>query len=166
LSNGNGYSGVTTDTLTITGAGVGLSGNRYRAVFSSASPVTATTTAASLTVNPSTTSHSSVFAASAEAFADTAYVEADVAFVSGHGSSIAYVYALQAYDFARLANYFNSIGNSFLTQIFAAQAYKLGYIAWNDALADYNRTGNSYSLLAYTYGQTAWNYSYLTSAGQ
>src|SRR5688500_15676047 len=54
LSNGAPYSGVTTGTLTITSPTVSLSGNRYRAVFTNdcGGTQTATTTAATLTVNP------------------------------------------------------------------------------------------------------------------
>ena len=54
LSNGAPYSGVTTGTLTITSPTVSLSGNKYRAVFTNdcGGTQTATTTAATLTVNP------------------------------------------------------------------------------------------------------------------
>jgi Putative Ig domain/Immunoglobulin I-set domain len=53
LSNGGIYSGVTTDTLTITKVSVAQSGNKYRAVFSNGNANTnAPTMAASLSVNP------------------------------------------------------------------------------------------------------------------
>jgi len=53
FSNASFYSGVTSTTLTITGAPATLSGDQYRAVFSNAAGLYATTTAATLTVeNP------------------------------------------------------------------------------------------------------------------
>ena len=54
LSNGGAYSGVTTDTLTITGASQSLNGDEFQAIFSntiSGTVYTATTTAATLTVD-------------------------------------------------------------------------------------------------------------------
>ncbi len=53
LSNGGAYGGVTTDTLTITGATASLNGDRYRAVFYTAAavPDISITAAAELTVN-------------------------------------------------------------------------------------------------------------------
>ena len=50
LSNTGAYSGVTTDTLTITGVPAGLNGAQYQAVFSNAAGLSATTTPATLTV--------------------------------------------------------------------------------------------------------------------
>ncbi|MEI8373384.1 MAG: immunoglobulin domain-containing protein, partial [Planctomycetota bacterium] len=58
LSNDAVYSGVTTTTLTITGATAGLSGNQYEAVFTN-SFGTATTTPATLTVDHVTTAPTS-----------------------------------------------------------------------------------------------------------
>ena len=52
LSNGGVYSGVTTATLTITGAAADMNGDKYRAVFSNGAAPDATSTAATLTVNP------------------------------------------------------------------------------------------------------------------
>jgi hypothetical protein len=52
LANGGVYSGVTTATLTVTGATVGMTGYKYRAVFTNGVAPDATTTAATLTVNP------------------------------------------------------------------------------------------------------------------
>ena len=51
LSNTGVYSGVTTDTLTITGVTSALSGAQYQAVFSNAAGLSATTTPATLTVD-------------------------------------------------------------------------------------------------------------------
>ncbi len=53
LANGGGYTGATTNTLTITAAGVALNGNRYR-LSASAVPCTSTANSAvaTLTVNP------------------------------------------------------------------------------------------------------------------
>ena len=45
------YSGVTTGTLTITGATAGLSGNQYRAIAANGVAPNATSAAATLTVN-------------------------------------------------------------------------------------------------------------------
>ncbi len=61
LSNSGVYSGVTTDTLTITGVTSGLNGAQYQAVFSNAAGLTATTTPATLTVDyaPAVTSNPS-----------------------------------------------------------------------------------------------------------
>ena len=50
LANGGVYSGVTTDTLTVTGATVGMSGNLYHAVYTNTGG-SATTNDATLTVN-------------------------------------------------------------------------------------------------------------------
>ena len=50
LTNGGVYGGVTTDTLTVTGATVAMSGNHYRAVYTN-SAGSETTNEASLTVN-------------------------------------------------------------------------------------------------------------------
>ena len=52
LSNGGVYSGVTTSTLTITGATHAMNGYQYRAVFTNGTAPDAATTAATLTVNP------------------------------------------------------------------------------------------------------------------
>ena len=52
LSNGGVYSGVTTSTLTVTGATLAMNGYQYRAVFTNGTAPDATTTAATLTVNP------------------------------------------------------------------------------------------------------------------
>ncbi len=49
LSNGSVYAGVTTTTLTITGAAASLNGNQYRAVFT---PLASTPYTASLVTNP------------------------------------------------------------------------------------------------------------------
>jgi len=165
LTNGNGYSGVNSDTLTVSGTTTSQNGYLYRAVFSNASNLTATTTAAELTVNAAS-SHSSAYAAAAYANAYNAYVYAYDAYVAGHGSYAAYVYAYDAYYYAYYANYYNSIGNAALREKYAAEAYQYGYYAWNYALADFNRTGSAYSSNAYTYGYTAWNDSYLTSIGE
>src|SRR5208283_92557 len=51
LSNTGVYSGVTTDTLTITGVTSGLNGAQYEAVFSNAAGLSATTNPATLTVD-------------------------------------------------------------------------------------------------------------------
>ena len=51
LSNGGVYSGVTSPTLTVTGATVAMNGYQYRAVFTNGAAPDATTTAATLTVN-------------------------------------------------------------------------------------------------------------------
>ena len=51
LTNAAPYSGVTTGTLTITGATAGLSGNQYRAVATNGVAPDATSAAATLTVN-------------------------------------------------------------------------------------------------------------------
>jgi predicted outer membrane repeat protein len=50
LSNDNNYSGVTSPTLTITAIPTGFSGDEYQAVFSNAAGLTATSSAATLTV--------------------------------------------------------------------------------------------------------------------
>jgi predicted secreted protein len=50
LSNTGVYSGVTTDALIITGVTAGLNGAQYQAVFSNTAGLTATTSAATLTV--------------------------------------------------------------------------------------------------------------------
>jgi hypothetical protein len=52
LSNGGVYSGVTTGTLSITGATPDMNGDQYRAVFTNGTAPDATTTAARLTVSP------------------------------------------------------------------------------------------------------------------
>ena len=52
LSDGGVYGGVTTTTLTITGATADMNGYQYRAVFTNGTPPDATTTPATLTVNP------------------------------------------------------------------------------------------------------------------
>ena len=46
LSNGGVYSGVTTPTLTVTGATLAMNGYQYRAVFTNGTAPDATTTAA------------------------------------------------------------------------------------------------------------------------
>lgn len=51
LSNGGVYSGVTTTTLTITGATLGMNGNQYRAILTSGTCTPATSSAATLTVS-------------------------------------------------------------------------------------------------------------------
>ena len=51
LANAGVYSGVTTDTLTINGATTAMTGYRYQAVFSNGISPSATTVAATLTVN-------------------------------------------------------------------------------------------------------------------
>ena len=60
LSNAGVYSGVTTTTLTITGATGDMNGYQYEAVFSNGVSPNATTTAATLTVSKATPSVSSV----------------------------------------------------------------------------------------------------------
>ena len=52
LSDGGAYSGTSTTTLSITGALRSMNGYQYRAVFSNGTAPNATTTAATLTVNP------------------------------------------------------------------------------------------------------------------
>ena len=52
LSNGGVYGGVTTTTLTVTGATLAMNGYQYQAVFTNGTPPDATTTPATLTVNP------------------------------------------------------------------------------------------------------------------
>lgn len=52
LANGGVYSGVTTTTLTVTGATLGMNGYQYRAVFSNGVDPDVQTSAATLTVNP------------------------------------------------------------------------------------------------------------------
>jgi cyclophilin family peptidyl-prolyl cis-trans isomerase len=67
LSNGGGYSGVLTTTLTITGASASLNGNQYEAVFSNLAGKL-TTSAATLTVNgaaPTVTTNPTAVSASA-----------------------------------------------------------------------------------------------------
>ncbi len=60
LSNGGVYSGVTTDTLSVTGATVAMSGNLYHAVYTNSggsattNDVSLTVNSAAITVNPST----------------------------------------------------------------------------------------------------------------
>ena len=51
LSNGGVYGGVTTTTLTVTGAALAMNGYQYRAVFTNGTAPDATTAAATLTVN-------------------------------------------------------------------------------------------------------------------
>ncbi len=51
LADGNGFSGVNTDTLTITGATAGMNGDEFQCVFSNAANLSATTSVATLTVD-------------------------------------------------------------------------------------------------------------------
>ena len=154
LNNGGFYSGATTTTLTVSGALTSLSGYRYRAIFSNSSGITATTSAASLSVSSNYT-----YAAYINAY--NSYVYAYYAYQTGGGAYAYYALstAYSAYYYAYYAHYYNSIGNTAAATSYSSSAQSYSYQAQYYAYCSYVTTGNAYAYYAYYYGYNAYVYA-------
>jgi hypothetical protein len=162
LANTGFYSGVTTTTLTVAAADMSLNGFRYRAVFSNASGLTATTTAGTLTVKAY-----SQYAYAAYQNAYYAWYYAYYAYAtspSGY-SWAAYNYANSALYYARLAYQYDQSGDVANSATCAYYAYYYGYQSSVYSWYVYATTGNAWAYAAYYYGYYSYVYSYQTAIG-
>ena len=124
LSGGGDYSGVTTTTLTVTGASPAINGSLYRAVFLNSANVAATSASAQLIVL-------SPYAYSAYYYAYYEYVYASCAYTTdpSYYTYLAMTSAYSSFYYAYEAYYYNSTGNQALSQYFAYYAYYEGYVS-------------------------------------
>ena len=154
------YSGSNTTTLTISGATTGLTGNLYRAVFANAACLSATTTAASITVGSQYAYIAYVDAYGEYYYAYSAYVTAGGAYAYDAMNS-----AYSAFYYAYYAYYYNTIGNETASLDNAYYAYYYAYMAAVSATYVYSATGNTYAYDAWYYGNFASFYSYEVAIG-